>query len=74
MRVVVAALCFVSVIYFAGYQSAGAVPVEAAAINETASTVMPTEQVRYHRHYIVKCYHELVVGPYRCHRYYRWWW
>ncbi len=25
------------------------------------------------RHYVVKCYRELVVGPRECRRFYRWW-
>ena len=73
MRTIVAALVLASAISVFCCQSAGSVAIDAMAINEVASTVSAVQQVRYHRHYIVKCYYELVVGPYRCHRYYRWW-
>lgn len=52
-------------------QRAGAVAVNAAAFQ--ASITPQLQQARYHYgRYIVKCYRELVFGPYRCHRFYRW--
>ncbi|HEY1745349.1 MAG TPA: hypothetical protein VGG11_01080 [Xanthobacteraceae bacterium] len=53
------------------WQDAGAVPVNAAAFSTGTAAV---EQVQYTehrtRHGVVKCYRDLVIGPYRCHHYY----
>ena len=75
MRMAIIVLSLAGVITFFCCQSAGAVAIRAAAIKEAASTASTAQQVRYyrHRHYIVKCYYELVVGPYVCHRFHRWW-
>jgi hypothetical protein len=62
----------------AGYvccQNAGASPVAATAIKETATAASPLRQAQYQegytRHRVVKCYRFLVLGHYRCHYYYR---
>jgi hypothetical protein len=51
-------------------QSAGAVPASAPALQEAAAT-STIQQVQYaERHTrrgMVKCYRDLVIGPYRCH-------
>ena len=40
-----------------------------------ASVVQETFYVRRTRHHgILKCYHELLIGPYVCHTFYRWGW
>jgi hypothetical protein len=55
----------------AGVCSAGAVPADATAVKATATAASPLQQAQYAerraRHGVVKCYRELVVGPYRCH-------
>jgi hypothetical protein len=52
-------------------QSAGAVPMSATAVKEAATATSPLQQAQYAerrtRHGMVKCYRDLVVGPYRCH-------
>jgi hypothetical protein len=57
-------------------QSAGALPAAGTAMQEAATAASPVVQAQYRerhtRHGIVKCYRELVFGPYRCH-YYRGW-
>jgi hypothetical protein len=56
-------------------QSAGAVPANAPALKEAADNASSVQLAFYERHTrrgVVKCYHELVVGPYRCH-YFRGW-
>jgi hypothetical protein len=43
-----------------------------------ATAASPVEQAFYARrtrhHGIMKCYHELLIGPYVCHTFYRWGW
>jgi hypothetical protein len=77
MRMATTALSFAGAIGIIGCQSAGAVAIDAAAIKEAASTASTVQQARFYghatRHHVVKCYRELVVGPYECHRFYRWW-
>jgi len=57
------------------HQSAGAVSVDAAAIKSATMTAATVQQVQFSerrtRHRVVKCYRELVVGPYVCHTFYR---
>jgi hypothetical protein len=48
--------------------SAGAVPIDAAAVKKVAATTSPLQPARWRRwggH--VKCFREFVIGPYRCH-------
>jgi hypothetical protein len=54
--------------------SAGAVPLGAEGIKEaaTASASASVQRVQYSEHrtrhgHMVKCYRDLVIGPYRCH-------
>ena len=54
-----------------------ALPVTAAVVEEvTTSASPPVQQAQFYahrtRHYVIKYYHELFIGPYRCHRFYRW--
>jgi hypothetical protein len=60
---------------YASCRSAGAVAFDAAAVKEVASAASTVQQARFYghstRHYVVKCYRELVVGPYVCRRFYR---
>jgi hypothetical protein len=54
-------------------QTAGAVPAAPAAVQNAATGASVLEQVQYTerrtRRGIVKCYRDLVIGPYRCHYY-----
>jgi hypothetical protein len=80
MRIALAVLSLLGAIGVSLSQGARAAVVQPAAIKYTTSAALPIQEVRYrHRHhwrryYYVKCYHELVIGPYRCHRFGRWWW
>jgi len=52
--------------------SAGAVPIGAAAVRDAAVATSPFQQAQYaeyrtRRGHLMKCYRELVIGPYRCH-------
>jgi len=59
-----------------GCQSASAIPVAATVIKDTVTTTSAVQQVQYRerrtRHGVVKCYRDLMVGPYRCHYYRNW--
>jgi len=54
-------------------QTAGAVPAAPTAVQSAATGASVLEQVQYAerrtRHGVVKCYRDLVIGPYRCHYY-----
>jgi hypothetical protein len=54
-------------------QNANALPASAAAIHEAAANASFMQKVQYAerrtRHGVVKCYRDLVIGPYRCHYY-----
>ena len=56
-----------------GVSSAGAMPAGASAVKNAAVAASPLQQAEYverhTRHGIVKCYRDLVIGPYRCHHY-----
>ena len=74
MRTMFVALSLAAGIGLVCWQSASAAPVNPAAVQQAATAAAATGQVQNagyrHRHGgYVKCYHELVVGPYRCHRF-----
>ncbi len=73
MRTILVALSLAAGIGLVCSQSAGAVPANPAAVKEAATAPSPVEQAHYAphhwRHGYVKCYRELVIGPYRCHRF-----
>ena len=78
MRIALTALTLASAISVLGFQSADAVAVNAAALKQPASTASLVQQVQFYyghgRHHPVKCYRELVIGPYVCHHIGRGWW
>lgn len=56
-------------------QSARAIPVDVAGVHAAVtatSTVQKTHYYGHHRHHFVKCYYELIIGPYVCHRFHHW--
>jgi len=77
MRKMLAAVTFAASIGVVCCQSAGAVPAAAVTLKE-ATARSPLRQVQYReygtRHHVVKCYRDLIIGPYRCHYYRRRWW
>ncbi len=75
MRMAMGTLSIAGAICLLCWQSAGALPAVPGTMKEAAnaaSVVQKAYYQHYHRHYFTKCYHELVIGPYRCHRFYRW--
>jgi len=59
--------------------SAGAVPMNAASasVRDAAAAASPVQQAQFAeyrtRHGVVKCYRDLVIGPYRCHHFHNGW-
>jgi hypothetical protein len=76
MRMAITVLSLAGAIGIVSSQSAGAVAVNVAAMKEAASAASTVQQARFYgyrtRHYVVKCYREVVIGPYVCRRFYRW--
>jgi hypothetical protein len=78
MRTTLAALSFAAGIGLVWCHGAGAVPARPMEMAAAATAASPVEQAFYARrtrhHGIMKCYHELLIGPYVCHTFYRWGW
>lgn len=59
------------------YQSAYAVPADAAAMRGAANAVSAVQEAQFYarptRHGVIKCYREFVVGRPVCRHFYRWW-
>lgn len=57
---------------------AGAAPISGAGLQRAAIAASAVQQAQYYerhtRHRVIKCYRELVVGPYVCRGFHRWWW
>jgi hypothetical protein len=73
MRTTLVALSFAAGIGLAGAGAANAAPAAGAGLANAAATASPLTAVQYSehrtRHGVVKCYRDLVVGPYRCHHF-----
>ena len=79
MRIALTALTLASAISVLSFQSADAVAVNAAGLKQPTSTASLVQQVQFYygrayHHHPVKCYRELVIGPYVCHHVGRGWW
>jgi hypothetical protein len=76
MRKTLAALGLAAGLGLICCEGALAVPAEGTAIKAIATAAAPLQQAQYSerhtRHWVIKCYRDLVIGPYRCHRYRRW--
>lgn len=73
MRTMLAALSLAAGMGLMLCQSALAFPASGQAIQQSASTASPLEQVFYvrrTRHGLVKCYREFVIGHYVCRHVY----
>jgi hypothetical protein len=77
MRTTLIAFNFAGFICLICCQRVGAVPAAPAAVKEAAIDASTVQQAQYYqrhtRHRIIKCYRELVIGPYVCHSFHRWW-
>ena len=76
MRITLAALGVAVGIGLICCQSAGAVPVDATAMKQAATTAAAVQQAQYYerhtRHGVIKCYREAFIGRYACHRFSNW--
>ena len=73
MRTTLAALSVAAGLGLIACQSAAALPVNAGAIQQSATAASSLEQaqfaVRQGRHHITKCYRDFVIGKYACHHF-----
>ena len=73
MRKMLVAFSFAAGVGLVYSQNARAVPADAAAVKEAATAASSLQQAQYSerrtRRGVVKCYRDLVIGPYRCHYY-----
>ena len=74
MRTMLVALSVAAGLGLVCWQSAGAAPVNPAAVQQAATTAAARSKCKMRgtatgTAATSKCYHELVVGPYRCHRF-----
>ena len=73
MRKSLLALSFAAGLGLVYSQSAIAVPANPTAMKQATTATSPVEQAQYEerrtRHGMVKCYRDLVIGPYRCHHF-----
>jgi hypothetical protein len=71
MRKMLLVTGFAAALGLVGVSGAGAVPADITAVKQAATAASPLRQAQYAerrtRHGVVKCYRDLVVGPYRCH-------
>jgi hypothetical protein len=78
MRLTTTALGAVAAISLIWCQPTGAAPISGSGLNQAAIAASTAQQVQYYErhtgHRVIKCYRELIVGPYICHAYHRWWW
>jgi hypothetical protein len=76
MRAILIGLFFAGALNFVCYQSADAVPADAAAMNRAATTASTVQQAQFYarptRHGVIKCYRQFVVGRPVCRHFYRW--
>lgn len=77
MRLKTKALGLIGAVELLWCMPVGAAPINGSGIEQAtiaASTVQQAQYYERHRHHhVVKCYRELVVGPYVCHRFGGWW-
>jgi hypothetical protein len=77
MRATLTGLALAGAVSLFCYQSAYAVPADAAAMKRAANDGS-VQEVQFYarptRHGVIKCYRQFVVGRPVCRRFYRWWW
>ena len=71
MKKTLAAVSLAAGIGFVCCQSAGAAPASATGVSEAATATSIVHQAQFAerrtRHGTVKCFRDLIIGPYRCH-------
>jgi hypothetical protein len=78
MRATLTTIAFAGVLSLLCYQSAYAVPIDAAAIKRAATDSSTLQDAQFYarptRHGVIKCYRQFIVGRPVCRHFYRWWW
>jgi hypothetical protein len=78
MRATLTGLALAGAVSLFCYQSAYAVPADAAAMKRAANDGSTVQEVQFYarptRHGVIKCYRQFVVGRPVCRHFYRWWW
>jgi hypothetical protein len=73
MRTLLIALSFAAATGLMCGATANAMPADGGGVGKAAAASSPLAAVQYSerrtRHGVVKCYRDLVVGPYRCHHF-----
>ena len=74
MRAKLTTLALAGALSIVCYQSAGAVPTDAAAMKRAAIAASVAQfSARPTRHGVIKCYRRFIVGRPVCRHFYRWW-
>jgi hypothetical protein len=77
MRAILAVLALTGALSLSCYQSAHAVPANAAAMKRAATAASIVRDAQFYarptRHGVIKCYRQFVVGRPVCRHFYRWW-
>ena len=78
MRATLTGLAFAGALSLVCYQSAEAIPADAAAMKQAATVASTAREAQFYarptRHGVIKCYREFIVGRPVCRRFHRWWW
>lgn len=78
MRVKLTGLILAGALCLVCYQSADAVPADAAAMKRAAIAASTVQDAQFYarptRHGVIKCYRQFIVGRPVCRHFYRWWW
>ena len=77
MRAKLTTLALAGALSIVCYQSAGAVPTDAAAMKRAAIVASIAQEAQFYarptRHGVIKCYRRFIVGRPVCRHFYRWW-
>ena len=77
MRAILKGLALAGPLSVICYQSANAVPADAATMKRAAMEVSTMQNAQFYarptRHGVIKCYRQFVVGRPVCRHFYRWW-
>jgi hypothetical protein len=78
MRATLTTLAFAGALGLFCYQSAGAIPTDAAVMKRAATAASEVQDAQFYahptRHGVIKCYRQFIVGRPVCRHFYRWWW
>jgi len=78
MRVKLTGLILAGALCLVCYQSADAVPANAAAMKRAAIAASTVQNAQFYarptRHGVIECYRQFIVGRPVCRHFYRWWW